>query len=152
MNMEQTGKIAVDSATHSQVGDSAAETIKERFGKEYLPGGSWKKISKEHVYNLWKGYKWMIRDVFSKPVGNYNAKREQWLIDYLRVFEQEDYRPVDAIIALRPGVPFGTSFLSFSNRLFCGDRSSKEGHGRSRRLGSQYSSSLTTTSPTSCRR
>lgn len=100
MNMEHTGKMAVDSATHSQVGDSAAETIKERFGKEYLPGGSWSKISKEHVYNLWKGYKWMIRDVFSKPVGNYNAKREQWLIDYLRVFEQEDYRPVDAIIAL----------------------------------------------------
>ena len=110
--IEHTEKKTGNSAPHSHASETVAELVFKKFGKEYLPGSGWNKITKEAVYCLWRGYKWIIRDTFDKSVGNYNAKREQWLMDYLRVFEEEGYTPWDSVSALATAVAKWSEFAA----------------------------------------
>lgn len=104
--VEKTGNSAAD----SHVSETVAALFLQKFGKDYMPEANWNKFTKETIYNLWCGYKWLIRNAFDKAVGNYNAKREQWLIDYLRVFEGEGYAPWDSICALAIAISEWSSF------------------------------------------
>jgi hypothetical protein len=110
----QTETKTVNSATDSHASETGAEAVLEKFGKEYLHGGGWNQITKDAVYRLWLGYKWLIRDAFDKSVGSYNAKREQWLIEYLKVFREEGYSPWHSVVAL---AMVATQWSSFAEVL-----------------------------------
>jgi DNA-binding transcriptional regulator GbsR (MarR family) len=97
-SLELQGYTAIDS--HASESMAAANPILKWFGDEFTEGVWWDQLSDEHVTSFWLGYKQLIEDVFGHCVGLINAKRKQWLSDYLKMFRSEGYSPSVAADAL----------------------------------------------------
>lgn len=96
--LELQGYTAIDS--HASESMAAAYPHLKLFGEEYAEGVWWDQLSEDYVASFWYGYKQLVEEIFGQSIGLINAKRKQWLSDYLKMFRSEGYFPCAAAVAL----------------------------------------------------